>query len=83
MAAKLNTRIISSLEKCFHDEAISDHPRLKKASMLRNEQYSFQLAMQLRDRACTDKKEVYLHVKSALAAYLEIKLVREVPSMLP
>ena len=83
MAAKLNTRIISSLEKCFHDEAISDHPRLKKASMLRNEQYSFQLAMQLRDRACTDKKEVYLHVKSALAAYLEIKLVREVPSMFP
>ena len=36
MAAKLNAKIISSLEKCFHDEALSDHPRLKKASMLRN-----------------------------------------------
>lgn len=32
MAAKLNAKIISSLEKCFHDEALSDHPRLKKAS---------------------------------------------------
>ena len=49
MAAKLNAKIISSLEKCFHDEALSDHPRLKKASMLRNERYSFQLAMQLQD----------------------------------
>lgn len=83
MAAKLNAKIISSLEKCFHDEALSDHPRLKKASMLRNERYSFQLAMQLQDRTCKDKKEVYLRVKSALAAYLEVKLVREVPSMFP
>lgn len=83
MAKTLHTRILSSLEKCFHDEAITDKPRLRKASMLKNERYSFQLAMQLKEQAGGEKQLVYLRVESALADYLELRLVREVPSQFP
>lgn len=83
MPNQLNTRIVSSLEKCFHDEMITEKPRLKKASMLKNELYSFQLALQNPDKTGREKQYLYLNVCSSLADYMEMKLVREVPSMFP
>ena len=47
---RLITRITSSLEKCFLDEPVEQHPVLRKASMLRNERFSFQLV-------CRDERE--------------------------
>ena len=51
MSNILSARIISSLEKCFSDEAIETKPLLERISLLRGERLSFQLAFIANDIA--------------------------------
>ena len=39
----LNARLISSLQKCFIDEKVTDKPELKELTAYKNEKFSFQL----------------------------------------
>ena len=39
-----NARIISSLQKCFIEDKISDKPELKKLTAYKNERFSFETA---------------------------------------
>ena len=77
-------RIISSLEKCFCDEPVQAHPVMKKASMLRNERFSFQLVY--RDERTgvlpwENYTEVEAHVPEGLCC--RIRSVEQVPVMMP
>ncbi len=39
----LHARLVSSLEKCFHDSEILEFTKLEKASILKNQPFSFQI----------------------------------------
>ena len=39
----LNARLISSLQKCFIDEKVTDKPELKELTAYKNEKFSFHL----------------------------------------
>ncbi len=39
----LHVRLVSSLEKCFHDSELLDFTELKKATVLKNQPFSFQI----------------------------------------
>lgn len=49
MSVKFKAKIISSLEKCFLDESISDKKELSAISMFANERLSFQIAYTCED----------------------------------
>ena len=81
---RLITRITSSLEKCFLDEPVEQHPVLREASMLRNERFSFQLV-------CRDEREgvmswdtfVSVEVDSPLARAVTLRTVEQVATLMP
>ena len=77
------TRITSSLEKCFADEAVELHPVLEKASMLRNERFSFQLVC--RDTRMIHPSAAYTTVEilSPIAEAVTLRTVEQVATMMP
>ena len=74
----MDVKIISSLEKCFLDERVSDKAPLRAASMLKNERYHFQICF-----AATEKTELrrsaVVSVESELAPFISIYNVQHVP----
>ena len=78
------SKIVSSLEKCFIDESIEKFEVLKKASMLKNERFSFQIIY------TSDENEIQLmkfcKIKidaGALTPYVTVRTVEHVPATLP
>ena len=67
---KLITKIISSLGKIYPDEVMGE--RLEKASLLKNEPFSFQVAFKNEDYFNT-VKQIYVRVETDL----DIKLISE------
>ncbi len=81
----IQTRIISSLEKCFTDESIETKPRLGEISVLHGQILSFQLAM-TNDDPAAGVARYHLHVTGDVAPYLEHVTARQVvdiPSRMP
>ena len=76
----LKTKIVSSQQKAFIDDSIDRYPRLEQISVLRGEKLSFQLLY-------VDEGEEYLpvrpycalEIKGALAKYVTVRDVRNVP----
>lgn len=78
----MRAKIISSLEKCFPDEASPQKAALRHISMLKNERYSFQVCYDW-EELIDDKQIVYFSVESPLAEYIHIYKVKCIPSLLP
>ena len=78
----MRSKIISSLEKCFHDDEFAAPKELTVDSMLKNEIYSFQVCYDL-ETIVEDKKIVFFHVESPLADTVKLYQVKSIPSLLP
>ena len=78
----MRTRILSSLEKCFPDENVTQKKPLKYASMLKNERFSFQVCYDCAE-IVDSKRIVYFSVESALKDAVRIYKVKCIPSMMP
>ncbi|MBR6709409.1 MAG: DUF4091 domain-containing protein [Clostridia bacterium] len=81
MQTTLCTRIVSSLEKCFADEALETKPILERISVLRGEQLSFQLAYTETDPAC--QRSLTPCLSGDLACCTAIRRVDSIPSTMP
>lgn len=78
----LRAKIISSLEKCFLDENIMTKKPLGKASMLKNERYSFQVCYDRTDKI-DSKVIVFLKIESPLKDVIRVTKVQQIPSSMP
>ncbi len=78
----MRAKIISSLEKCFPDEFLTQKPALEQITMLKNERYSFQVCYDC-EELIDDKQIVHFSVESPLAAHIHIYKVKCIPSLLP
>ena len=70
-------KAVSSLEKIFIDSDVSDLTELKHFSMLKNEKKSFQIALDI-----TDSEFINIDIASSLNDFLNISVVKNVPSNL-
>lgn len=68
-------KAVSSLEKIFIDSDVSDLTELKHFSMLKNEKKSFQIALDI-----TDSEFINIDISSSLNDFLNISVVKNVPS---
>ena len=68
-------KAVSSLEKIFIDSDVSDLTELKHFSMLKNEKKSFQIALDI-----TDSEFINIDIASSLNDFLNISVVKNVPS---
>lgn len=75
-------KILSSLEKCFPDESLSQKPALRELTMLRNERFSFQVGYQFPE-TLDSKRIVYFSLESPLAHCIRVYQVKCIPSLLP
>ena len=71
-------KAVSSLEKIFTDSEASSLSELKHFSMLKNEKKSFQIVLNT-----TDSEFVSIDVKSPLDEFINISVVKSMPSDLP
>ena len=81
----IQSKILSSMDKCFLDDAIAAHSSVKWISMLRNQQLSLQLAYTESDNvsgACHHHR-VKMRVLGELAPYVRVRRVENVPVTLP
>ena len=78
----MRAKIISSLEKCFPDENVTQKDAVTYASMLKKERFSFQVCYDCRE-IVDAKKIVYFSVESALSDAVCIYKVKYIPSMMP
>ena len=77
----LQTKFTSSLEKCFLDEKITDKYSLSGDTILKNERYAVQLAVQQDENL--DRINLYAEVESPLQAYITLYKVESVPVRYP
>lgn len=75
-------KTVSSLEKIFFDKP-DNIKELKSATMLKNERYSFQIAVWCESDEELRKKTLYLCVNSELSPFIKAYSVGYVPSVLP
>lgn len=68
-------KAVSSLEKIFIDSEVSSLTELKHFSMLKNEKKSFQIALNI-----TDSEFINIDIASSLNGFLNISVVKNVPS---
>ena len=76
----MEVKILSSLEKCFADQSISDKTCLLRASAFKNEKYSFQLAI---NSEMYVRRTLHLVVDSEYADKISVRRVRHVPVIAP
>lgn len=77
----LQTKFISSLEKCFLDEKIEDKYALNRDTILLNERYSLQLAFQENESEYWLNYEI--EIDSPLKEYITLYKVESVPVRYP
>lgn len=78
----MRAKIISSLEKCFPDETVAQKEAFSKASMLKNERFSFQVCYDC-EESVDAKQIVYFSVESPFKDAVRIYKVKCIPSMMP
>ena len=83
----LKTRIVSSLTKVYTDSSLDELKPFKRISMLRGERISFQLVSQYVKEECdgkfTERKLYTPRILGALADYVTLREVRNIPVELP
>lgn len=81
----LKTKIISSLEKVFLDQKLTDFARLERISALKGERISFQIAVYQEGEIPGDANRLLVKptVTGALAEHVTLREVRNVPVELP
>lgn len=82
MASTVILKPIAETEKCFLDEAIGTKQTHKRASMLRGERFSFQLAFQDMEYH-PDRILGHLYVESEIADWVTVQRVDNVPVQFP
>lgn len=78
----LQTKLISGLEKCFLDDCICEKYALDHDTILKNERYSFQLAVKETSPAIA-RCILLAEVDSPLKAYVHLYKVESVPVRFP
>lgn len=78
----MRIRTISSLEKCFLDENIETKKELKRATMLKNEQYHYEVCFDVED-LCNDRFVMRVSVDSPIADYVTVRRIEHVPVQMP
>lgn len=79
---KVDFKILSSLEKCFLDDDISEKQEIQRASIFKNEKISFQLAYTTNE-SIEDTTFISLDIEGELKGCLSIKRVMNVPCVYP
>ena len=79
----LETRIISSLEKCFPESAVTDFEELKEISVLSNERLSFQLIMKASGEGVAHRSWVRVKLDGECAKFATVRTVEYIPSLQP
>jgi len=78
MENKIIFKPIAATEKCFLDESIHDKALFERASMLRGERFSFQLACQCEGEPRAER-EIGLRIGGDIAPWVKISRVDHVP----
>ena len=76
----MKIKTVSSLEKCFLNETVSDKEEYSRASCLKNEIFHFCVCYQAED--CASVGYVYLSVESPIAEYVRVCRIEPVPVQL-
>lgn len=79
----LKIKLVSSLEKNFLDEKLEDKKVFNKASMLKNERYSFQIAYIETNSEIFGKRMGTVEIKSDLKSCITLRRVELIPAQLP
>ncbi len=79
----IDTRIVSSLEKCFLDEDIKSFSALTHISMLKNERLSFQLLHTASGEDTAFRTLCQLTIEGDLAPYITARTVDQIPVVMP
>ena len=79
----IQSKIVSSMDKCFLDDTMASHRPVKSVSMLRNQHLSLQLAYTETDVAAAHRHLVKVRVLGEMAPYVRIRRVESVPVTLP
>ena len=78
----LKTKLVSSLEKTFTVAGVKEEGT-NKASALKGEIYSFQLACFLEDNSAERRSHFTIEIESELKDYIDYYIVKEIPVRLP
>ena len=79
----LQTKIVSSLDKCFIDSKLDDFDAISKITVLKNERFSFQLICRM-DAPEDFMRQIYKpKIEGKLAKYATIREVKNVPVTMP
>ncbi len=78
--SELKVKIISSLEKCFYDNELSDFKAIQKLSILKSEIASFQIALK---EGKLKERFVGLKIEGELCEFISVKQVLCTPSSKP
>lgn len=81
--ATLQIKMISSLEKCFHDDLLDSKAEKTSFLMFRNERLSFQVACRMDDPTVDIHRWCPIKLGGALAPYATVRLVSNVLNMYP
>ena len=79
----LNMKMISSLEKCFYNDALESKTEKSRFIMFRNERLSFQVAYRTEHKSLDMARWCSIKLGGALAPYARIRLVSNVLNMYP
>ena len=79
----IQSKIVSSMDKCFLDDTMASHRPVKSVSMLRNQHLSLQLVYTETDVAAAHRHLVKVRVLGELAPYVRVRRVESVPVTLP
>ena len=82
MNEKFKVKIISSLEKCFLDESISQKSELKSISMFQNEKLSFQIAYTCEDYGLFPFF-FKVDIEGELSGHIRLRRVKNLSSTFP
>lgn len=78
----IQTKLLSSLDKCFPDENLTRHTPVKKLSVLKNQRFSLQFAFVETDLLGPHRRWVKVAVDGA-PGRVEVRLTENVPSAMP
>ena len=80
----LHTRLVSSLEKCFHDSELLDFTKLEKASILKNQPFSFQiLYKECEAPAWFSFYSLRLEIEGVPGEAVTLRTVESIPAKMP
>lgn len=80
---KLQMKMVSSLEKCFYDDALESKKEKKDFIMFKNERLSFQVMLRAEHLDINIVRDAKIELGGELAKYARVRLVANVLNMFP